>query len=64
MRKTLMAALLAIVMCLAALSGCAMVRGFEKDVQVVLMVTANIGAATPSTPSTMRLYRFPKRRRA
>lgn len=38
MRKTLMAALLAIVMCLAALSGCAMVRGFEKDVQVVLMV--------------------------
>lgn len=50
MRKTLMAALLAIVMCLAALSGCAMVRGFEKDVQVVLMVNGEYrGSYTVNT---------------
>lgn len=39
MRKHLIAALIAIVVtCLAALSGCTLVRGFEKDVQVVLKV--------------------------
>ncbi len=38
MRKHLMAALLAIVMCLAALSGCSLVKGLEKDIQVVLKV--------------------------
>lgn len=36
MKKHFMAALLAIVMCFAALTGCTFVRGLEKDLQVAL----------------------------
>ncbi len=38
MKKHLMAALLAIAMCLVAFSGCSLVSGLERDVQVVLKV--------------------------
>ena len=38
MKKHLIAALLVLVMCLAAVSGCSLVRGFEKDLQVILEV--------------------------
>lgn len=38
MKKHLIAALIAVLMCLTALCGCAGVRAFEKDLQVVLNV--------------------------
>ncbi len=38
MKKHLIAVFIAVVTCLAALSGCSLVRGFEKDLQVVFEV--------------------------
>ena len=68
MKKHLIAALIAMVMCLAALSGCTLVRGFEKDVQVVLNVngeyqgcyTVNIFnnaiVPVPEAPKGLKFY--------
>lgn len=68
MKKHLIAALLAMVMCLAALSGCTLVKGFEKDVQVVLNVngeyqgcyTVNIFnnaiVPVPEAPKGLKFY--------
>lgn len=37
MKKRLVAVLIVVVMCLAALSGCSLIKGLERDVQVILM---------------------------
>lgn len=45
MKKHFMAALLAIVMCFAALTGCTFVRGLEKDLQVALRFNGELYAS-------------------
>ncbi len=37
MKKRLVAVLIVVVMCLAVLSGCSLIKGLERDVQVILM---------------------------